>query len=612
MDRQNAIAGELFCFRDFLKLISQALAWSLLPLLLQSVTGSPQNDRVKDGMKRHGGQSDSHAHSNNVYQTKFDGVTWDEDNWLLTTSKCQPGQYESRGSVANGYLGINVASVGPFFEVDKPGVGDVISGWPLFSRRQSFATIAGFYDFQPTTNASNFPWLYQYTGESVISGVPHWSGLILDLGDGTYLDSTVDQETISNFQSTFDYQSGLLSWSYRWTPNGDKGAFDINYRLFVNKLHVNQAVVDMEIVPLADSEGSVVNVLDGFAAVRADYVDSGEDGGAIYSAVSPWGLPDIKAYIYADLTGSKNVDLSSRQFVCDEKPYISGNESSIAESVAVKFRAHEPVRITKFVGGASSDAFDNPKETAKHAAAAAKDAGYAKSLRDHVSEWATVMPKNSVDRFTYSENNTLPAEQHTIDSAVIAVTNTYYLLQTTVGKNAAKLVPDAPMNVDSMSVGGLTSDSYAGLVFWDADVWMQPGLVTSHPEASQRFTNFRLAKYPQAQENLKTSYAGSQNDTHFDPSGAIYPWTSGRWGNCTATGPCWDYEYHLNGDIGLSLINELVASGDVENFKKNHFPIYDSVATLYSDLLEPNGTAWTLKNMTDPVCSCSLVTSNSR
>ena len=576
---------------------------SLLPLLWQLSTAkdSPQSDRINGCLKRHDGSPELNSTSKNVYQTRFSGVKWDEDNWLLTTTNLDQGRYQSRGSVANGYLGINVASVGPFFEQDNPLQGDVLNGWPLFSRRQTFATVSGFFNSQPTTNSTNFPWLYQYGGESVISGIPHWSGLILDLGDDTYLDSTVDNETISDFQSTYDFKAGVLLWSYKWTPTGSKGSYQITYRLFVNKLHVNQAVVDMEIVPSVNSEATVANVLDGYSAVRTDFVESGLDDGAIFSSVRPWGISNVTAYVYANITGSSNVDLSSRALVSN-KPYIHANDSSVAQSVNVKFSTNEPVRITKFVGGASSDAFPNPKQTAKQAASAATAAGYSRSLHVHISEWASVMPEHSVDHFTYPENGTLPSDHHIIDSAITAVTNTYYLLQNTAGKNAIKAVSGAPVNEDSISVGGLTSDSYAGQVFWDADVWMQPGLVTSHPEASQRITNYRVAKYPQAQANIETAYAGSKNQTYFDSSTAIYPWTSGRFGNCTAAGPCWEYQYHLNGDIGLSMINQWVASGDTKHFREKHFPIYDSVATLYSNLLERNGSSWTLTNMTDPVC----------
>lgn len=579
------------------------LACSLLPLLWQPsvVNGSPHNDRVNKCMRRHEGKPELNSTSRNVYQTKFSGVRWDEDNWLLTTTNLDPGRYQSRGSVANGYLGISVASVGPFFEQDNPELGDVVSGWPLFSMRQAFATVAGFFDNQPATNSTNFPWLYQYVGESVISGIPHWSGLVLDLGDDTYLDATVDNKTISGFRSTYDYKAGVLSWSYKWAPAGNKGSYRITYRLFANKLHVNQAVVDMEIVPSVNSEATVVNVLDGHSAVRTDFVESGQDNGAIFSSVRPWGISDVTAYVYANVTGSDGVDLSSRCLVAD-KPYLHANESSIAQSINIKFSANKPVRVTKFVGGASSDAFPNPKQTAKHAASAAMAAGYSKSLLTHISEWAGVMPENSVDHFTYPENGILPSDYHIIDSAITAVVNTYYLLQNTAGKNAIKAVSGAPVNTDSISVGGLTSDSYAGQVFWDADVWMQPGLVASHPEAAQRFTNYRVEKYPQAKANIETAYAGSKNRTAFDSSAAIYPWTSGRYGDCTAAGPCWDYQYHLNGDIGLSMISEWVITGDTKHFREKYFPVYDSVATLYSNLLERNGSSWTLTNMTDPVC----------
>ncbi|KAA8650313.1 hypothetical protein EYZ11_001363 [Aspergillus tanneri] len=576
--------------------------------LLSSLPGavcsssSGKNDRITNALNRHQsghGPRKAAASSTSLYETRFDGLTWDDNNWILQTTTLDQGRYQSRGSVANGYLGISVASVGPFFEVDIEDNGNEIDGWPLFARRQTFATIAGFFDSQSTTNSTNFGWLYQYGWDSVISGVPHWGGLILDLGDDTYLDASVDNSTIKNFHSMYDFKAGVLSWSYDWVPKGDKGSFAITYRLFANKLNVTQAVVDMEITPSQDSDATVVNIIDGKSAARTDFAESGQDDSAIFTAVRPWGISNVTAYVYANLTASNGVDLSSRALITG-KPYMSDNKSTIAEAVPVKFAANEAVRVTKFVGAASSDAFQNPRQIAKNAASAALVAGYQKSLTSHVSEWASVMPDDSVEHFVDPATGKLPDDDHIIDSAIIAVANTYYLLQTTVGPRAIAAVSGAPVNRDSIAVGGLTSDAYAGQIFWDADVWMQPGLVASHPESAQRVTNYRVAKFEQAQANIETAFAGSKNRTKFEPSAAIYPWTSGRFGNCTATGPCWDYQYHLNGDIGLSMIYEWVASGDTPHFRDNHFPVYDSVATLYSNLVERNGSTWTLTNMTDP------------
>ena len=156
--------------------------------------------------------------------------------------------------------------------------------------------------------------------------------------------------------------------------------------------------------------------------------------------------------------------------------------------------------------------------------------------------------------------------------------------------------------INSIAVGGLSSSSYAGLIFWDVEVWMSPGLSVSFPEHIQQISNYRLDKYAQAQRNLQENFISSQNATEFSSEGAIYPWTSGRFGNCTGTGPCFDYEYHINGDISLQLENYYITSGDASSFKDKYFPIYKSLATSASDLLYLNETTNTymLSNATDP------------
>jgi trehalose/maltose hydrolase-like predicted phosphorylase len=520
-----------------------------------------------------------------TYPTQFPGVTWDNDNWQLIGETLDQGHYQSRLSIANGYVGINVASAGPFFELDTPVDGDIVNGWPLFSRRQTFATVAGFFS--------------EHDEKSVISGVPHWSGLVLDLGDDNYLDATVDKMTLSDYKTTYNFKQGTVSWCYTWTPKKNKGSFNISYRLFAHKLYINQAIVRMDIKSSMDIKATIVNILDGYTAVRTDFAESGQDGNAIYSAVKPKGVGNVTAYIYTVLD-SPIINQSISAIVKD-KPYIHPNDSSIAQAVDVEFCAGETVTIMKYVGIASSDAFQDPRATAKDAANKAKMMGFDALWARHVQEWETLLPPWLVDDFASPDNGILPEDPLIVESAIAAVTNPYYLLQNTVGKNAILEIAGAPVDEWSISVGGLTSDSYAGLIFWDADLWMHPGLAASHPESAQQIINYRLAKYRQARLNIGTAHMSSQNKTYFSDSAAIFPWTSGRHGNCTKIGWCWDYEYHLNGDIGLSLINQWIANGDTNTFQELYFPIYDSIATMYSNLLIKNGTYWTLTNMTDPV-----------
>jgi hypothetical protein len=90
--------------------------------------------------------------------TRFANVSQNNDNWQLAITTLDQGYYQSRMSIANGYIGINVAALGPF-EVDTPIDDNIINDWPLCQRRQTFAMIAGFFD-------------QISTGSSYISSVP--------------------------------------------------------------------------------------------------------------------------------------------------------------------------------------------------------------------------------------------------------------------------------------------------------------------------------------------------------------------------------------------------------------------------------------------------------
>ena len=476
------------------------------------------------------------------YNTRFANVTWDNAAWQVSTTNLDQGHYQSRMSVANGYLGINVAAVGPFFEVDVPVAGDNINGWPLFSQRQTFATIAGFFDEQPTTNGTNFEWLNQYGGESVISGVPHWGGIVVDLGAGVYLDANVGSSTVSNFSSALNAKEGVSTWSYTWSPANSSGlSFNISYTMFAHKLYINQGFVQMQIQPSVDINVSIVNVLDGTSAVRTKFTSSGMEKRQIYSAVTPYNVHNVTAYIYAAMEGSAEVDAASLAIVTD-KLYVGVNQSSIAQAANAALKAGQTTTVTKYVGGASSDGFLDPQRTAQDACMQAMETGFKESLATHTGEWAIVLTPDSVDNYTFPENGTLPNDTYIIESAITAVLNNYYLLQNTISANALSNASNAPIDTWSISVGGLTSDSYAGLVFWDAEIWMQPGLAVSHPQAVKQIANYRVERYGQAMANAQTAYQSSKNTTSFSSDAAVFSWTSGRYGNCTGTGPCFgDY-----------------------------------------------------------------------
>lgn len=560
-----------------------------------SLTPNPSNPH-----KESQNTSETNDH---IYPTRFENTTWDQAHWRLQTTYLDQGHYQSRPAIANGYIGLSVAAAGPFFDTDIPVNGDATSGWPLSTRRQTFGTVAGFYDLQPTIAGTNFPWLNQYGSESILSGIPHWSGILVDLNDNVnILNATVDHDTIANFTSTYDFKRGIVDWKYTWNPKERDDSFLIEYQLFAHRVAANVAVSQLSITSKRDVEVTIANALDGANAVRTTNAETGEDEDAIYSLVSPIGMPNVTAAVYAILDYPSNLTTSNRT-IHHGKPYVYANVSSIAESAKVKLAAGKTATFTKYIGVASSDSFADPRKVAKEAAVDSRRMGYESLLRTHEREWRETFPDDSVDDFTDPKTGRLPENKDLVEAAIMAVVNPYYLLQNTVTQNARRAAGGAEIDKYSVPVGGLTSDAYGGMIFWDSDLWMQPGFVAAFPESAKTFSNYRVAMYQQALANAKTSFTSSKNKTYIPPDSAFYPWTSGRFGNCTGSGPCFDYEYHLNGDIGMELINDWVTTGDDEYFNHTLLPIYESIATGYASLVEKNGSTWTLTNMTDPVGS---------
>jgi trehalose/maltose hydrolase-like predicted phosphorylase len=549
----------------------------------------------------------SQNESSQIYPTRFDNVTWDDTNWRIETTVLDQAHYQSRMSLANGYFGVNCASLGPFYEIDDfVSVWDEanVTGWPLFTRRQTFATIAGFYnsEYFTGTAGTNFPWLDQYGNESVISGIPHWSNLYVQVGDAT-LNASVDASQISNFSSTLDIKSGLLSWSFIWSPSSSS-KIQAEYTAFVHKLYLSRAAVQGRFTALTDTNLTVIDALEGDGAVRTNFVQRGQDSNhsLIWSAVSPTEVSNVTAFVFSALTQTGVSNLNTT--VVTSAPWIGGNESSIAQTFDVSLNAGETAEFTKFVGAASSDAFGHgANSTARNAALLGVQLGWAQMLKSHAAEWAVVLTPDSVDSYRLPDSNQLPDDPNILDLQINAITNPFHLLQNAISDNALMAANNqSDIDSNSISVCGLGSDCYAGMIFWDAEAWMAPGLAVSHPQSVRQISKYRQKLLPEAMDNIFWAFESSQNATGKFSGGAAYPWTSSRFGNCTGTGPCFDYEYHLNGDIGLQLMHYYVATGDTDFFKENLFPIFDAVAYFFGELVEYNETAkgYSLRNATDP------------
>lgn len=91
------------------------------------------------------------------------------------------------------YLGLAQGSLGPFYERSRRNDSE---GWPSYSKpRRTFATVTGFWGSETSILEP------EEFGESFISGVPHFTDLLIE-ACGSVLNGDVDVSEVSEFEST--------------------------------------------------------------------------------------------------------------------------------------------------------------------------------------------------------------------------------------------------------------------------------------------------------------------------------------------------------------------------------------------------------------------------
>lgn len=224
---------------------------------------------------------------------------------------------------------------------------------------------------------------------------------------------------------------------------------------------------------------------------------------------------------------------------------------------------------------------------ARQASDGAMKAGFSALLSEHASAWGKIMTESAIDSFGDPATGVLPNDAAIQALQIASVANAFYILQ--------NLQPDGSgLNDNSISVGGLASESYGGMIFWDADYWVAPSISLSFPSYSKQISNFRIKQNPQAMANA--AFNGYPNGS------ALYSWTAGRYGNCTGTGPCVDYEYHINYDVAFGMLQLYNITQDQTWWNNGPKQVVESVATMTGHLLTFNSTtnSYWIHNMTDP------------
>ncbi|KAK2006291.1 glycosyl hydrolase family 65 central catalytic domain-containing protein [Colletotrichum eremochloae] len=546
--------------------------------------------------------------SNASFDINADWVSWDDATWTLKSTKPLPGVFTAWLPQSNGYFGLAQGSLGPFYERSRRNDSE---GWPSYSNpRTTFATVTGFWGSEPSTLEPG------ELGESFISGVPHFTDLLVE-ACGRVLDGDVDVSEITEFESTLSLRmnntgtnlpctttskTGILTWSYVWSPPmcvGDR-KFLISYESLASLVERRLAAVKLAV---SSEQGLddvyILDLLDNQSALRTKTVKAGVNQtiSQVYSAVSPNGVDHVMAYMLSSTLGDELLCLEDKDEYSSDFFFGLGVEATLGSanssyteprsvSPMLRYRVQSGLQSAtayKYAAIASTEHYGSDTETVvSDVVSAAINRGYHSLREEHSAELGRFMSADFVADFRDPVTGSLPTDSGDVIKAlqITAISSAYYLYTSLIPWSPTQdESPSACIACNSLAVGGLVSQTYGGKIFWDADLFVAPAIQGVHPKLARQFALYRINRAEQSRENTKRHglKAGS----------LLYAWTSGRYGQCyNMSAPCIMYQYHLNADIALSMTMGRNTSGDRDWYDKyGSVDVIDGMATGMSDIL---------------------------
>jgi trehalose/maltose hydrolase-like predicted phosphorylase len=403
-------------------------------------------------------------------------------------------------------------------------------------------------------------------GESTITGIPDWTGLVVTTADGQSYLPGVDKNSVKAFYQSLSIRDGTVRTSVTWAPpalESNSIEYQLNFTVLAHRKRSNVGVVRLELTASESTSVTITDILDGAGAVRAHFGDKAfeDDENIIWTSVKPWGVEDSTAYVLSSVhfDGAGN---SYTRRDATNSPFVSRNLSTIAQSWNVTLQKGRTLVVSKYAGIASTDGYPQQSlSTARQAALSAKRTPWSSLISEHAQEWEE----------TWNAADIVVPKNEELQKGVRA--SLFHTLT-----NIPHKIEGPGLNDNSLMPSGLSSESYAGLVFWDAETWIYPSVLALHPQYAKTFNNYRTRLLPEALSNAQK----------YNFSGALFPWTSGRYGNCTNTGRCESYQYHLNTDIALAHWQYYQSTKDASWLMDKGWPMIKSVADMFAAFVVPN------------------------
>lgn len=466
--------------------------------------------------------------------------------------------------VGNGYLSQRIPPAGAGYQAD---VG--ISYWPIGAKRGVQAIVAGLYAY------GRFSTIYPAMAKRAVAAVPTWSSLTFATPSGRYSPRTARAADIDGYRQVEDLRAGLVRTSGTWTaPHGEKTAFV--YRVMADRARKHLGVVTLSLTPRWSGRLTLTSLFDGAGALRLAAGNSTVDGSTHRTVLTARTVgTGVTLAEVAELQIGGAVPLA----VADAHPH---QPISAGERVILAVHAGKTYTITKLVGIATSQDAADPVALASRTIDQAAAVGVDRLLAENRRAWNAIW---------------------TSDVEVAGDPRLQTVIRAGLYDLYASVREDAP---GVLGPSGLTSDSYAGMAFWDSDTWMMPALLATHPEVARALVDYRVDTLAAARRNARAN----------GYRGAFYPWTAADDGSiredCYGTTAAANnkilddpnyscsQEFHLQADISMAAWEYFKATGDRAWLAGRGYPLLAGIADFWTSAAVPVPGGYAMKHVQPP------------
>jgi trehalose/maltose hydrolase-like predicted phosphorylase len=481
-------------------------------------------------------------------------------SWSLSTSHFN-NSFEVEPYVGNGYIGLRIPAAGMGFLGDLGKIG-----WPLGTERIASAIAAGVYSKVADGT------IYQ-DKKQAIALIPTLSTLTFGDSSGVYSPATASEANISGYRQVLDLRTGVVTTSGTWSsPGGNKTRFV--YRVATDRARSHIAAVTLELTPLWTGKAVVSSILDGAGARRLDLVSAGVD------------LPSQTVQVTSRSKGTNILvaESATLQSSCMSSQSEQGSHipGTAAEQITFHAQSGRTCTFVKYVAVVTGRDSSSPESDARKESQQAAQRGFAAFQQENRTAWDSVWKADIDVDGDPGLQQAIRANEYTLYSSIAV---------------------DSPAG---LGPSGLSSDGYAGMVFWDADTWMFPALLALHPDLARVMVNYRFDTLPAARRNAANNgYAG-----------AFYPWTSAISGDMgdECYGAVTDakgkviadpnksctQQLHLQSDVALAQWEYYKATGDKDWLAQRGWPLLEAVAQFWVAKATPVGDGYAINQVQTP------------